>query len=374
MKVLISVFTVLFAVASFGQMTPAKSSKKIQIAILFDTSNSMDGLIEQAKATIWQIVNAASKLTIDNEVPTLEIALYDYGNSGITDRPNYIRKQCDLISDLDSISGLLFGLRTNGGSEYCAAVIESAVAELKWSTDPQDMRLIYISGNEMFNQGPVNYLTTLPTAANKGFFINTIYCGPYDHGVTELWYDAAQKAQGNYFNIDASKAVAHINTPYDKEIQQYNDSLNSTYMGYGSSGYYRAEKQKAEDRNAYGKGEAVASERAMAKSKAAYKNSEWDVVDAVEEKKLNLDSLKKDELPLELRDKTKEEQEKIIQEKAEKRKSYQEKINTLAKDRETYITEERKKQADANKEQNLGSTIIQSMNKSAETKGYKVVE
>ena len=94
----------------------------------------------------------------------------------------------------------------------------------------------------------------------------------------------------------------------------------------------------------------------------------------MEEKKLNLDSLKKDELPLELRDKSKEEQEKIIQEKAEKRKSYQEKINTLAKDRETYITEERKKQADANKEQNLGSTIIQSMNKSAETKGYKVVE
>jgi hypothetical protein len=374
MKVLVSVFTVLFAVASFGQMTPAKSSKKIQIAILFDTSNSMDGLIEQAKATIWQIVNAASKLSIDNEVPTLEIALYDYGNSGITDRPNYIRKQCDLISDLDSISGLLFGLRTNGGSEYCAAVIESAVAELKWSTDPQDMRLIYISGNEMFNQGPVNYLTTLPTAANKGFFINTIYCGPYDHGVTELWYDAAQKAQGNYFNIDASKTVAHINTPYDKEIQQYNDSLNSTYMGYGSSGYYRAEKQKAEDRNAFGKGEAVASERAMAKSKAAYKNSEWDVVDAVEEKKLSLDSLKKDELPLELRDKTKEEQEKIIQEKAEKRKSYQDKINTLAKERETYIAEERKKQADANKEQNLGSTIIQSMNKSAETKGYKVVE
>ena len=30
---------------------------KVQIAILLDTSNSMDGLIEQAKSQLWKVVN-----------------------------------------------------------------------------------------------------------------------------------------------------------------------------------------------------------------------------------------------------------------------------------------------------------------------------
>jgi hypothetical protein len=33
------------------------SKRKIQLVILFDTSNSMDGLLEQAKSRLWEIVN-----------------------------------------------------------------------------------------------------------------------------------------------------------------------------------------------------------------------------------------------------------------------------------------------------------------------------
>ena len=86
---------------------PSDEARKIQIAILFDTSGSMDGLIEQAKSTIWKIVNMASKMSDKGKTPQLEIALYDYGNDEIK-VPNWIRKRTDLISDLDSISGQLF--------------------------------------------------------------------------------------------------------------------------------------------------------------------------------------------------------------------------------------------------------------------------
>lgn len=374
MKKLILPLLLLACASSNAQVinpTPPKSSKKVQIAILFDTSNSMDGLIEQAKSTIWQIVNAASKLTINNEVPTLEIALYDYGNQGINN-PNYIRKQVDLISDLDSISEKLFGLKTNGGDEYCAAVIQSAMNELKWSSDPSDLHLIYIAGNEPFNQGSLDYKTVLKNAANANLIVNTIYCGPYDQGVREFWYDGATLAQGNYFNIDSNQDAFHVDTPYDKEIGQYNDSLNTTYMGYGSAGVYRAEKQKKEDMNAGSKGMANASERAVSKSQTNYKNSEWDLVDAVEEGKIELDSLKDNELPAELKGKSKEEQQKILDEKTAKRKDYQEKINDLAKKRSDFIAEEKKKRAEEAGKEDLGSSIIKTMNTSAEKKGYKV--
>jgi hypothetical protein len=350
---------------------PVTSSRKIQIAILFDTSGSMSGLIEQAKTTIWQIVNAASKLRADGSAPVLEIALYDYGNSSIT-TPNYIRKQVDLINDLDSISEKLFGLFTNGGDEYCAAVIESAMTDLKWSTDPQDLRIIYIAGNEPFNQGPVDYKKILKDAAAKNIIVNTIYCGPYDQGVREFWYDGSLISQGNYFNIDSNKDALNIESPYDRDINTYNDSLNKTYMGYGSSGKYRLEKQSKEDMNAGTKGAFNVSERAVAKSQANYSNASWDVLDAEKEGKLNLDSLKQDELPKELQGKTKEEQQQIIDEKRADRERYQKNINELAVKRSEFIEAEKQKRAAETGQEDLGSSIIKSMNVSAGKIGYVV--
>ena len=36
---------------------PPKRDASIQIALLLDTSNSMDGLIDQAKSQLWSVVN-----------------------------------------------------------------------------------------------------------------------------------------------------------------------------------------------------------------------------------------------------------------------------------------------------------------------------
>ena len=69
------------------------SPRKIQLVILFDTSNSMDGLIEQAKSRIWSIVNETTGLRHNGMVPTLEIAVYDYGNSSIAAEKKFIRQQ-----------------------------------------------------------------------------------------------------------------------------------------------------------------------------------------------------------------------------------------------------------------------------------------
>ncbi len=42
--------------------TPAAKENKIQVALLLDTSNSMDGLIDQAKSRLWNIVNTLTTL------------------------------------------------------------------------------------------------------------------------------------------------------------------------------------------------------------------------------------------------------------------------------------------------------------------------
>jgi hypothetical protein len=344
--------------------------RKIQVAILFDTSNSMDGLIDQAKARIWTIVNDLSSLRHNGEIPLIEIALYDYGNSGISAELNYVRKQIELTSDLDVISEKLFGLRTNGGLEYCGAVISSSISELAWTAHPQDLRMIFIAGNEPFNQGPVNYKEIMKTAVNKDITVNTIYCGNYDQGVREFWYDGAQLGKGDYFNIDSDKAIVHINSPYDDKINAYNDSLNKTYYGYGRMGISGKSNQVMQDANAESSAGAVKTERAIAKSKENYSNASWDLIDAVKKENKDIRTIKDEELPEEFRGKTAEEKEKMIDAKKIERDAFQKKINELASERQKFIDEEQKKLAENGEVNDFGTSVQKSILKRAEAIGY----
>jgi hypothetical protein len=212
----------LTALLSFAIQAIAQPfvQRKIQLVILFDTSNSMDGLIDQAKSRIWAIVNETSSLKYQGITPVLEIAMYDYGNSGLSAESHYIRQQIPFTSDLDLVSEKLFSLRTNGGSEYCGAVIQKSLMDLNWSLDPKDLKMIYIAGNEPFNQGPIDYKKSCELAVSKNVFVNTIHCGSYEQGVRDLWKDGATCSKGDYFHISSDEKIQQIPTPYDQEINR----------------------------------------------------------------------------------------------------------------------------------------------------------
>ena len=87
---------------------PKKKEKpvqlKIQVAILLDVSGSMDGLIEQAKAQLWNMVNTMGKAKCDGSVsPKIEIALYEYGRTTNDAKAGYVKQINGFINDLDSL-------------------------------------------------------------------------------------------------------------------------------------------------------------------------------------------------------------------------------------------------------------------------------
>ena len=353
-------------------MLPKPPPVKIQIAILFDTSNSMDGLIDQAKSRIWKIVNEMTGLTYNGQTPDIEFALYDYGNQSLSSSSNFIRQQTPFTTDLDFLSQKLFALSTNGGDEYCGAVIERSIMDLAWSFNANDLKMIYIAGNEPFNQGPIDYKSVCKIASSKKIFINTIFCGPYDLGVQTFWKDGSDCSSGDYFNINSDKKVVHIPTPYDNEIRSYNDSLNSTYVSYGSNGISRMQIQLEEDSNAAGQADAVAVERSIVKSKKSYKNSTWDIVDAVEDEGVEmLDELKEEDLPKELKGKSDKEIKKYIENKKQKRAYYQKNIAELAKKRKLFISEEMKKKSINSAEDDFGTAVSKSIKERAKKLGYE---
>lgn len=357
-------------ISSFDRPVPARKTK-IQVAVLLDTSGSMEGLIEQAKSRLWNIINTLSTLRFQGQQPQIEIALYEYGNDGIPAANNYIRMVSPLTTDLDLISEQLFSLRTNGGSEYCGAVIRKATQQLEWSDSRNDMRLIYIAGNEPFTQGSISYKEAIAMSNGKQISINTIYCGDYMEGINTSWKDGATRGNGAYFNINSNEKIRFIATPYDDDIATYNDRLNSTYIQYGAAGNAKKEMQVSQDMNASSINQSLKVERSISKSKAAYSNQSWDLVDRMRTDKGAVKSLEKQYLPKELQGKSEAEIERYVAVKTEEREQYQKKIGELAKQRQAYIDQKAKEQS-SNTQDDLGTAINNSIMELANKKGYTV--
>ena len=348
----------------------AEDNTHIQVALLLDTSNSMDGLIDQAKSRLWNIINTLTTLKYKGKAPVIEIALYEYGNDGLSPAGNFIRQVTPLTTDLDLISEKLFALRTNGGSEYCGAVITQAVKSLHWGKNEADMKLIYIAGNEPFNQGRISYKEATSEAVGKSIFVNTIYCGDKTEGIQSNWKDGADRGHGQYFNIDADRKVVFIETPYDEKIAACNDRINQTYIGYGTYGESRKTNQAVQDQNAKSLSAANSTERYVSKSKkGVYRNESWDLVDRVNQDKSVLKTISKGDLPKELQEKSVAELEVLIAAKTKERESIQNEMTALAKQRQKYIDEAAKKTATATAD-DLGAAINRSIVRLATTKGY----
>jgi hypothetical protein len=60
----------------------------------------MDGLIEQAKAQLWTMVNVMGKAKCNGETPQIEIALYEYGRDNNDLRKGYVKQIILLLQTL----------------------------------------------------------------------------------------------------------------------------------------------------------------------------------------------------------------------------------------------------------------------------------
>ena len=342
---------------------------RIQMAILLDTSSSMDGLIDQTRNQLWQVVNEFNKAKRNGVTPDLEVAVYEYGNNNLDQRTGYIRQVVSFTPDLDRVSEALFSLTTNGGDEYCGYAIQTAVNDLQWSQSERDIKVLFIAGNEPFTQGSVSFKEAINQAKARDITVNTIHAGPYDEGIEQSWQAGALLAGGNYMNINQDHQVVHIVAPQDQEIAELNQQLNETYVPYGSKGVESKERQIAQDSNSSNISIGMLAKRAKTKASSFYDSSEWDLVDALEKNKLDMDDVKKEMLPSALQPMTEEEVSAYVTTKADERKEIKAKLAELVKERDVYVQEQKKELAEAESE-TIENALISSVKKQAEKKQY----
>lgn len=351
---------------------PLDYSKKplVQIAILLDTSNSMDGLINQAKTQLWKIVNELVYSEKDGSKPMIEVALYEYGKASLPAEKGYLRQVLGFTTDIDKIGKELFALTTNGGDEYAGWVIKSAVNELKWSQADDVYKAIFIAGNEPFTQGPIDFRQSITSAKSKGIFVNTIYCGSHQRGIAEQWKAGAEIAEGDYMNIDQWAPVAQITTPYDDKITELSMKMGKTHIVYGAAGKMALEQKAEMDSVSISAGKGVAVERASFQAMASpLVFSSWDIVSAVESGQMKVEDIKTENLPDDMKGMKKEEIEKIINQKLLEREKIRDEINQLQEERRTYIL--MKEKQTSGKVSTFDKAMIDSIRKQASQKGFK---
>ncbi len=341
----------------------------VQIAILLDTSGSMEGLISQAKTQLWKIVNQFITAKQGGKAPIVQVALYEYGNSGLSQDTQWIRQIQPLTRDLDKISEDLFKLRTNGGEEYCGAVIKAAMQQLSWDPSPKTYKAIFIAGNEPFTQGSVDVTQACRDAIARGVIVNTIHCGDEESGINGGWKKGAMLTDGSYLVINQNQAVVHVASPYDGDIERLSSDLNKTYISYGAHGKEAASNQVAQDNNAIAEKAAGASvQRAMTKSSAVYSNSRWDLVDAAKEKNFKLEAVKADDLPVEMQRMNTEERKAYVTGKTGERAKIQSEIAELGKKRLTYVATQEKEQGNVS---TLDTAVSKAIRSQAEKKNIQ---
>ena len=303
------------------------------------------------------MVNEFGTAKQNGVAPRLELALYEYGDG--------VKQLQMFTSELDRVSEKLFAISVHGGDEYCGQVIQAATNELEWSGDADDLKLIYIAGNEPFTQGPVRPGDAIEAAKRKGITVNPISCG----GDDPTWRAGATVAHGDYLVIDHNSVVAQVAAPQDAEITRLGQQLNKTYLGYGAQGVASTARQAAEDKKAAAAAPAAIVTRSVSKSAKQYDNSSWDLVDGVGRGGVKLEAMGDDQLPAEMRGMNEQQKKDFVATKAKERDQLQQKIQALSAERTKFLAEEAKK-SPAPAAATLDTAMKGSARKQAEAKNF----
>ena len=360
------VFVLVFGLtASAFPEGDAGEKPRVEVAFVLDTTGSMSGLIAGAKAKIWYI---AEQIVRGKPTPTVSMALVAYRDKGDA----YVTKVFDLTDNIDLVYDNLMDFKAQAGGdtpENVNQALHDAVHKLKWSDDPKTLRIIYLVGDSPPHneyKDVQTYDKTAEEAIKKGIYINTILCGG-NQNTKKIWIQIADAAEGSFFAIDQSGGVKEIPTPFDIELAKLNRELTGTVVAYGSA------EERKETLRLGGLSDSYKPASAASKAGFAEKSGKVaggkDLVKDLDEEGTELDGIKEDELPDEMKKMTAEERKKYITEKQAKRKEISKKIRELSAKRNEYIKKELEKTEDA--KSGFDYKVIEALKKKAEKKGIK---
>ena len=364
--------------AKEGDQKKGKKPKKetIEVCFVLDTTGSMGGLIEGAKQKIWAIAN---EILASEPTPNLRIGLIGYRDR----KEAYVTQVHDLSDDIDDIYAKLMKFQAQGGGDTPESVnqaLHEAVTKIKWNKSKKVLKLVFLVGDappHMDYQDDVKYPEICKMAAKKNLILNTVQCGSMA-STTPIWKEIAKLAEGDFVAIAQSGGVAAISTPVDAEIARLNLTLNATVVAYGTKAKRQvvegkielaaeAKEEVAADRLSFlslkSKSLAADSKVGVAGFSSAYIDGGGDLVDELASGRVDFDAVEKEKLSEEVRNMSKEERKKYLEEQVAKRKELQKKLDELLTKRRDFVTAEKKRLAETGKKDGFDEKVSEIISK-----------
>ncbi len=336
-----NVIRIFLAAAVWGASVPLSAAGPrpvVQVAFVLDTTGSMSGLIEAAKAKIWSIANEIAK---GKPSPEIRMALVGYRDRGDA----YVTRTTNFSDNLDAMYSDLMKFTADGGGdspEHVWKAVQDAVNALTWSQDPRAFKVIYLVGDapahrEYGDTPPIEKI--LEKAVRDGIVINTIQCGA-DAATSQEWREIARRAEGAYLAIAQDGGVAVAATPFDAEIATLSGRLGETALGYGA----RAEKVSAS--RALGSGVVAMSAPSAAADRATFKMregyAEGDLLKSIKAGEVSLESIAEKDLPRELKPLTPAERKAKVAALEAERTTLEKSLAGLTAQRTRFLTDNAK--------------------------------
>jgi Mg-chelatase subunit ChlD len=316
---------------------PVVKKPKVEVVFCLDTTGSMGGLIDGAKAKIWAICNQIANGT---PIPELKVGLVAYRDK----RDEYTTQITEMTDDLDAIDAKLKTFTANGGGDFPEHVnqaLDDAVNKVKWSTDKKTLKIIFLVGDappHMDYKDDVKYPETCKKAVEKGIIINTIQCGGNEE-TTKAWKDIATKSEGSFVAIPQNGGVVVRNTPFDPFLAALNTEVGKTVLVWGDA---KDQADGLAKNNALRELSASAGAERVAYQAKNAQAATYCLLDSMKRGRVKLEDLKPEQLPENMRKMDAKQQKAYLSELDEKREKINKQVIELDKMRSAWIA---KKQA-----------------------------
>jgi Mg-chelatase subunit ChlD len=336
MGLLLGGLALMTAPSAFVQEPAKKKQERPRVEVVFclDTTGSMGGLIDAAKQKIWSIANQISS---GEPTPLVKIGLVAYRDRGDA----YITKVIDLTDDLDAIHGHLMGFKAEGGGDTPESVnqaLHESVTKISWSTDKKTLRMIFLVGDappHMDYPDDVKYPVTCKLALKKDIIINTVQCGN-DADCKKYWLEICKSTEGRYVQIDANGGkVVQVATPFDAELAKINVKINKTQLVYGAPMQQMSVNASLQATASLPVTTQADRAAFTARNEAA---TTYDLAKQIKDGKVKLETLKKDELPEQLKGKLLAQQKEILANIEKERETLSKQAIDLDKKRTAFIS------------------------------------
>jgi len=167
----------------FGDYVGGLRKVGLDIALVIDTTDSMQFVIDDVKAKLSQLVNAIQRM-----VPTSRVGVVVYRDKG----DDYVVKWTDLSFRTDKLQDFLSHINADGGGDWEEAVkeaLDAAVHELKWRKDSK--KIIILVGGSPPHPWDVDAVHSIVRDFHKqGGYISTIDVTKKQHDEfdRQLWH------------------------------------------------------------------------------------------------------------------------------------------------------------------------------------------